>query len=366
MAVAIPFASPIDLNRNQILNSLAHVLSSAPGTPSIGLHYFDSTLNGPRWYDGTAFTNRATDSLLLQGQNSAYHLSRANHSGTQLASTISDFNTAVQLNRLDQLANPTASVNLNSQQIINLADGTSSSHAVNLGQLQAYVLGQDLKESVKFTTTGNISLSGLGTQAGGDWGSSLTSGDRILVKNQSTAAENGIYVAASGAWTRSTDCNSSANYTSQAFVMIESSASTLAATQWKVTTTGTITVGTTAVTWAQWGQGQAYTDGDGLSLTGNVFAVDLVSGGGLSFSGGQLQVNTSLVARRVTADIGNGSATTIDVTHNLGTRDITCTVYRNGTPWDTVFVRQERPDTNTVRLIFAVAPTSNEFRVVVH
>lgn len=53
-----------------------------------------------------------------------------------------------------------------------------------------------------FTTTGNIALTGLGTQGGGDWGGALGGGEIILVKNQSVAAQNGLYVAASGAWAR--------------------------------------------------------------------------------------------------------------------------------------------------------------------
>lgn len=62
-------------------------------------------------------------------------LARANHTGTQTASTISDFNTAVQTNRLDQMAAPTGSVSLNSQKITNLATPTASGDAVSLGYL---------------------------------------------------------------------------------------------------------------------------------------------------------------------------------------------------------------------------------------
>ena len=54
----------------------------------------------------------------------------------------------------------------------------------------------------KYTTTGNITLSGTATQGGGDWGGALTVGDIILVKNQGTASQNGVWIAASGAWTR--------------------------------------------------------------------------------------------------------------------------------------------------------------------
>ena len=53
-----------------------------------------------------------------------------------------------------------------------------------------------------FSTTGEVTLSGLATQGGGDWPSTLTAGQVVLVKDQSTASENGLWLAASGAWTR--------------------------------------------------------------------------------------------------------------------------------------------------------------------
>ena len=102
------FLVVIDLNRNELTNGVIQVLASAPGTPAAGQVYYDSVLQALRIWDGSAWSNRASDSLLLQGNNSAYHLSRSNHTGTQPASTISDFNTQVQTNRLDQMASPTA------------------------------------------------------------------------------------------------------------------------------------------------------------------------------------------------------------------------------------------------------------------
>ena len=53
-----------------------------------------------------------------------------------------------------------------------------------------------------FTTTGNVTLSGLGTQSGGDWGSSLTAGQIVLCVAQATASQNGLWIAAAGSWAR--------------------------------------------------------------------------------------------------------------------------------------------------------------------
>lgn len=119
--------------------------------------------------------------------------------------------------------------------------------------VQAMIAGgaaNDYKASVRYTTTGNITLSGLGTQAGGDWPGALTAGDRILSKDQTTGSQNGIYIAAAGAWTRATDADATGELTSGAIVAVEEG-TTLADSQWMLTTDGAITIGTTTLTFTR-------------------------------------------------------------------------------------------------------------------
>jgi len=73
----------------------------------------------------------------------------------------------------------------------------------------------------------------------------------------------------------------------------------------------------------------------------------------------------SLRTRKFQTNIGDNSATQIDVTHNFATRDVQVEIYRNASPWDTILCDVERSDTNTVRLRFAAAPTAAQFRVLV-
>ncbi len=113
--------------------------------------------------------------------------------------------------------------------------------------IAAEMNSRDSKQSARFTTTGNINLSGLATQAGGDWPAALTAGDRVLVKDQTTGANNGLYVAAAGAWARSTDADASAEVTPGMLVTIEEG-TTLADTVWELTTNGPIVLGTTVLT----------------------------------------------------------------------------------------------------------------------
>ncbi len=113
--------------------------------------------------------------------------------------------------------------------------------------IAAEMNSRDSKQSVRFTTTANINLSGLTVQAGGDWAAALNAGNRVLVKNQTTASANGLYVAASGAWVRASDADATAEVTPGMLVTVEEGA-TLGDTVWELTTNGPITLGTTGLT----------------------------------------------------------------------------------------------------------------------
>jgi hypothetical protein len=137
--------------------------------------------------------------------------------------------------------------------------------------VDAVAQGLNVKSAVLYGTTANITLTGLGTQAGGEWTGALTAGDRILVKNQTAQADNGIYLAASGAWTRALDANTW-NELVSAFVFVQDGA-TLADTGWVCTVNAGGTLGVTAITWAQFSGAGTYTAGTGLTLTGTQFSI---------------------------------------------------------------------------------------------
>ena len=141
----------------------------------------------------------------------------------------------------------------------------------NKGYVDSVAQGLDVKASCVYSTTANITLSGLGTQGGGDWTSSLTAGDRILVKNQSSSQFNGIYVASSTTWARSSDMNTWAEVPS-AFTFIESG-TTLADTGWVCTANQGGTIDVTAIPWSQFSGAGSYFAGTGLTLTGNTFSI---------------------------------------------------------------------------------------------
>jgi hypothetical protein len=148
---------------------------------------------------------------------------------------------------------------------------TSATDIANKGYVDSVAQGLDVKASCVYSTTANITLSGLAVQAGGDWVATLTAGDRILVKNQTLSQFNGIYVAASGTWARSSDMNTWAEVPS-AFTFIESG-TTLADTGWVCTSNQGGTIDVTPITWSQFSGAGSYLAGTGLTLTGNTFSI---------------------------------------------------------------------------------------------
>lgn len=159
---------------------------------------------------------------------------------------VSGFDTQVRTSRLDQMAAPTAAVSMNTQRITNLAAPTADNDAARKADVDAARNGLDVKLSVRVATTANITLSGPQTIDG----VSVVAGDRVLVKNQTTTSQNGIYLCAAGTWTRATDADSDAEVNAGMFTFVEEG-TTNADTGWVLSTNQPITVGTTGITFTQ-------------------------------------------------------------------------------------------------------------------
>jgi hypothetical protein len=170
------------------------------------------------------------------------------------------------------------------------ATPTADADVANKAYVDSVAQGLDIKASCLYTTTNNITLSGLAVQAGGDWSSTLTAGDRILVKNQTNLAENGIYAASASGWTRTADMNNWAEVPG-AFTFIEDGA-TLASTGWVTTAGSTGTIGVTNMPWTQFSGAGTYTAGNGLQLISNAFSVKL-NGTSLDATSSGLRISTT-------------------------------------------------------------------------
>lgn len=220
-------------------------------------------------------------------------LARANHTGSQLASTISNFDTQVRTNRLDQMAAPSAAVPLNGQVISGLADPANAQDAATRAYVDAAVAGLSPKDAARVATTGAGTLATSFENGDTVDGVVLTTGDRILIKNQAAPAENGLYIVnASGAPTRATDADSQADLLGATVFVVEGTTNN--GSLWTMTTPAPITLNTTALTWTQFGGGgTTYTAGNGLTLVGSQFALSAP----VSIANGGTNASTAAAAR---------------------------------------------------------------------
>lgn len=353
----------LDLNKLEIRNAVVQVLATAPTSPVLGQVYFDSSSKTLLAWNGTAWVANATNATNLNGQGAAYYLARANHSGTQLASTISDLASTVQAYRLDQFAAPTTSVSFNGQRISTVSDPSSAQDAATKAyvdaQVQSATAGIDSKASVRVVATANLTLSGAQTIDG----VSCVAGDRVLATGQTTASANGVYVVAAGAWSRATDADQTGEITPGAFWFVEEGG-TYGKTQWRCNNVGTVTLGTTSITIVQFGAASSYTASNGVQLVGSDFELNLAASSGLAIASNQLKIDTSIVARKYAATVGNGSATTLTVTHGLGTSDVVVMV-RDASTGAQVIPDITVTDANNVSLTFASAPAANAYKVAI-
>lgn len=291
-------------------------------------------------------------------------------------------------------------VDLSNQRAINVADPTSGTDGANKQYVDAVARGLDWKSEVVAASTANVNLASPGTtldgvtlSAGMQNVAGIGSVTRVLLKDQSAPAENGIYDwnGGSSALTRSADADTGQELSGATVTVQRGTVN--ADRVYRVTTDDAITLGTTAIAFSQVGAGQSYSaDGNGLELSGTVFSVELdgttlaksasglrigsgAAGNGLTEASGVLAVgqgtgmsvsadavgiDTSVVVRKYAA---NCVATTNPqtFTHGLGTDDIQVTVWEGS---EMVFCDVTK-GAGTAIVDFGAAPTASQYRVVI-
>jgi hypothetical protein len=239
--------------------------------------------------------------------------------------------------------------------------GDSAEYSWVIGQVQSAAAGIVSKPAVQVVATTNQALTGLVTIDG----YTTLAGDRVLCVGQTTATANGVYVAASGAWARSTVDGPAPGEMVPGALWLSLNGTVNAGTQWRCSNATPITIGTTAITIVQFGAASVYTAGNGITLNGNSFAVNPASGGGIVVAAGGVSVDTTVVARKFAATIGDGSSTSIVVTHNLGTQNVHMQVRQAATPFGVVECDMQATSSTTATFIFAVAPATGAYQAVV-
>ena len=224
--------------------------------------------------------------------------------------------------------------------VINVPTPSAAGDAVPKSYVDSAVEGLAWKDSARVSTQGNINLASPGATIDGI---TMASQDRVLVRSQTAPAENGIYVwnGAATAMTRSLDASTFAELEQAVISVEEGTDSDSSFRQTEVN--GTI---------------------DSSAVTFGAFGTSAPSASESTAGIAELATYSGLLRKHV-ASFGDGSATSYVITHNFNTRDVTVAVFPNSGTYDDVEVDVGRTSVNEVTLVFATAPASNAYRVVV-
>ncbi|MEI9964363.1 MAG: hypothetical protein WDM92_06325 [Caulobacteraceae bacterium] len=245
--------------------------------------------------------------------------------------------------------------------ITGLPSPSADSDAATKAYVDSAVEGLSWKAAARVSTQGNVDLASPGTTIDGV---TMSGGDRVLVRDQTDASENGIYIwsASASAMVRAADASTAAEL-EQAVITVEEGTDAGASFRQSAVN---FTLDTDDVVWEAFGTA-APSASEG---TAGVIAIATQAETNAGTDDDKAVTPDKLAnwsgrKLKYAASIGDGSATQFDLTHNFGTRDVQVEVFRNSGAYDSVDCEVSRPDANTVRINVAAAPTSNQFRVVI-
>ena len=245
--------------------------------------------------------------------------------------------------------------------VINVPTPSAAGDAVPKSYVDSAVEGLAWKDSARVSTQGDINLASPGATIDGI---TMASQDRVLVRSQTTASQNGIYVwnGAAATMTRSLDA-STFEELEQAVISVEEGSD--ADSSFRQTEVNG-TIDSSAVTWGAFGTSapSASESTAGIAELATQGEVDAGTDDARIVTPLKL-ANYSGRLRKHVQDIGDGSLTSLQVTHNFTTRDVQVSVFPNSGTYDDVEVDVQRTSTSAVTLVFATAPASNAYRVVV-
>jgi hypothetical protein len=288
--MAQKFLTNIDLNQNQLINATFEKLGTDPSSGNFeGRLIYNTATDTIKVYTGAAFVSLPHTIVSGGGAGIAEALTVSESNGTvTLTLNVADTDSAGLLPAAmwqmltDATSDATVSklVKRDGNGNAKVATPTDSNHIATKGYVDAARQGLDVKQSVRVATTDPINLASDLNAGDTIDGVTLVAGDRVLVKNQSTALENGIYVATtSGAASRSSDANGTADtgeLKPGTFTFVEEGSAN-SDKGFIVSTNGTITIDSTAIAWTQFSGAGSFTSGDGLSKDGNTINVNVTA-----------------------------------------------------------------------------------------
>ena len=219
---------------------------------------------------------------------------------TLTASKVSDFDTQVRTNRLDQLASATSTVSG--------VTPTADAHFATKGYVDSVSEGLDVKQSCQVATTTNITIATALNSGDSIDGVTLANGDRVLVKDQSVQTQNGIYVVGDTP-VRADDLATGAD-AAGAFTFVEQGSTNADIGFVCTSNKGSGVVGTNNLAFSTFSSSGNVTAGDGLDKSGNELSVDLKANGGLVIESTELAVDlaaSSITGTLAVSDGGTGA-----------------------------------------------------------
>lgn len=394
------FGSQINTSKIPVKGLTAEASATAPSSPGTGQQWTDTAASPPvlKVWNGTAWVRAdgadlpdgtitnvkvASGAAIALSKLATDPLARANHTGTQTASTISDLASAVQAYRLDQFAAPIGPLSLGGQRVTNGAAPTSTADLATKGYVDDARAGiAGVKDPVRVAAPGNINLASPGASIDGV---ALTSGDRFLAPAQSTGTQNGVYVwnGAAAAATRAADADATGEILDGTLVAVAEG--TRAGSQYIQTATPSGAPGSWTQTWTVYTtSGTSYIGGAGLTLTGATFDVvaadgsitvnsDSITVGNVPVSKGGTGSTTAAGARNVlgapgrfAVDLGALTAGVwANVVHNLNSTDVLEPSVKDTASGEFVRLDTKVVDANTVAVRADIAYSAGALRVAV-
>lgn len=245
--------------------------------------------------------------------------------------------------------------------ITNLPDAVAAQQPVTLAQMNASLEGLSWKDNVRVAASTNITIASPGAAIDGI---TMAASDRVLLRGQTSQPENGIYIwnGAATPMTRAADAS--------VFLELESAVVTVdegtdAGATFRQTQVNGV-IGTNNVIFTTFGTAAPAASETTAGIAEIATQAETDTGTDDARIVTPLKLATYANRKlKFSQLVGDGSATSITVTHNLNTRDVQVQVYRNSGSFDTINCDVQRTSVNAVAVVFAVAPTSNQFRVVV-
>ena len=377
-------AEQADWNLNSMKNFKIEALSTEP-VVTAGRLILNTAFSTPKfgYGDGTKYiypdmeksvydtnnngnVDKADNAFLLEGHNGAWYLDLSNSSGQLPIGALVDHDSMHYDIPLNQFAVPTGPISLNGFKVTNVAECTNDTDVANKKYVDTKAQGLKVRDSVVAATVGNITLSGTQTIDG----VAVTVGQRVLVKAQTAASANGIYICASGSWSRATDTDTWEEiYGSLVYV---SGGTSMGYTTWACNCAATGTMGTDNIPWGQFSGAAEINAGTGLTKTGNT--INTGAGTGITVGADDVSITSEYRVKRFAATItGDGTWTSKTITHGLNTLDVDVKCYNYTGSGDAriaigaqFMCNVVATDANNITLNFATAPLSSYiYRVVV-